>query len=86
MTVNTQWNNLMTDTMDFPSSEFSTSLLDDNNITEYIKQRWLLKEGRELTDLIDACFKHIIDTSDSESGFWVVVITLSLINVPLVSF
>lgn len=88
MTISTQWNNLMTDTMDFPSSEFSASLLDDNSVTEYIQQRWLLKEGRELTDLIDACFKHLIDTSDSESErlfFRVVVIILPLINVPLVS-
>lgn len=39
MTISTQWNNLMMDTMDFPSSEFSTSLLDDNSVTKYIQQR-----------------------------------------------
>lgn len=84
MTISTQWNNLMTDTMDFPSSEFSTSLLDGNSVTKYIQQRWLLREGHELTDLIDA----LIDTSDPASEkllFWVVVIFLLLINVPLIS-
>lgn len=51
--------------MDFPSHEFSTSVLDDNSITKYIQQMGLLKEGCELADLIDTCFKHLIDTTDS---------------------
>lgn len=67
----------MTDTIDFPSLEFSTSVLDDNSITKYIQQRGLLKEGYELADLKGTCFKHLIYTSDSELAkliFWVVVI------------
>lgn len=84
MTISTQWNNVMTDTMDFPSSEFSASLLDDNSVTKYTQHRWLLREGHELTDLVEA----LIDTSDSASEklfFWVLIIILLLINVPLVS-
>lgn len=67
----------MTDTMDFPSPEFSTSVLDDKSVTKYVQQRWLLKERCELADLMDTSFKHLIDTSDSELErliFWVVVI------------
>lgn len=53
--------------MDFPSHEFSTSLLDDNSISKHIQQRVLLKERCGWADLIDTCFKHLIDTTDSQS-------------------